>query len=91
MKGKKADTRNVVNEKLGKRRRRRGAREGVVEMRGRADTFASKEERQERQRDGDGKRNGACVGGVPGAKSQVAKRHVMSTDLQFHYRLPSYG
>lgn len=60
-------------------------------MRGRADTLASKAERQERQHDRDGKRNGACVGGVPGAKSQVAKRHVMSTDLQFHYRLPSYG
>lgn len=50
-----------------------------------------KAERQGRRHDdGDGKRNGACVGVEPGAKSQVAKRYVMSSDLQFHYRLPPY-
>lgn len=36
------------------------------------------------------RRNGACAGVELGAKSQVAKRHVMSLDLQFHYRLPAY-
>lgn len=36
------------------------------------------------------RRNRACAGVELGAKSQVAKRHVMSSDLQFHYRVVAY-
>lgn len=57
-------------------------------MRGYSCTKAERQGRRHDERDE--KRNGACVGGEPGAKSQVAKRHVMSSDLQFHYRLPPY-
>lgn len=36
------------------------------------------------------RRKRACAGVELGAKSQVAKRRVMSSDLQFHYRVVAY-
>lgn len=49
-------------------------------MRGRASTLASKAERQERQHDRDGKRNGACVGGVPGGREITSCQEACNVD-----------